>query len=210
MLLARHEDGVPWYEQAVLARTHDQLLEIAATLGRAGIPFRMASMPRAGRATNPLRPTASSEDRGAVELATFHRAKGLEWTAVCVAGLEDGYVPIVHAASDESRAEERRLLYVALTRASRELHCSWARDPGDAGRVARSSGGRRPGWPRSSAGGETGHGAGSGPTEGTRRVAALRAGLGTTPTAQSTSTSMKTGAWSDGFSPLRALRSISP
>jgi DNA helicase-2/ATP-dependent DNA helicase PcrA len=63
----------------------------------------------------------------AVELATFHRAKGLEWTAVYVVGVEDGFVPIVYAASEAARDEERRLLYVALTRASRELHCSWVR-----------------------------------------------------------------------------------
>ena len=42
-------------------------------------------------------------------------------------GLEDGFVPIIYAASAEARDEERRLLYVALTRASRILHCSWAR-----------------------------------------------------------------------------------
>jgi DNA helicase-2/ATP-dependent DNA helicase PcrA len=62
-----------------------------------------------------------------VELATFHRAKGLEWTSVDVVGLEDGFVPIIYAESSSARDEERRLLYVALTRASRELHCSWAR-----------------------------------------------------------------------------------
>jgi DNA helicase-2/ATP-dependent DNA helicase PcrA len=62
-----------------------------------------------------------------VELATFHRAKGLEWTAVNVIGLEEGFVPIVYAQSGQAQAEERRLLYVAMTRASRQLHCSWAR-----------------------------------------------------------------------------------
>ena len=63
----------------------------------------------------------------AVELTTFHRAKGLEWPVVFVAGLEEGLVPIAHAVSMEAEAEERRLLYVALTRAQLELHCSWAR-----------------------------------------------------------------------------------
>jgi DNA helicase II / ATP-dependent DNA helicase PcrA len=61
-----------------------------------------------------------------VELATFHKAKGLEWRAVAVVGLEDGIVPIAYAASAEAMAEERRLLYVALTRAQQELWCSWA------------------------------------------------------------------------------------
>ena len=61
-----------------------------------------------------------------VELATFHRAKGLEWPVVFVAGLERGLVPIGHAGSPAAEAEERRLLYVAVTRAQAELHCSWA------------------------------------------------------------------------------------
>ena len=62
----------------------------------------------------------------AVELATLHAAKGLEWPVVFVAGLEQGLIPIGHAETPEARAEERRLLYVGLTRARRELHCSWA------------------------------------------------------------------------------------
>ncbi|MDP9071170.1 MAG: ATP-dependent DNA helicase UvrD2, partial [Actinomycetota bacterium] len=68
-------------------------------------------------------PEASGD---AVQLTTFHRAKGLEWPVVFVAGLEKGLVPIGHARTPEAEAEERRLLYVALTRASDELHCTWA------------------------------------------------------------------------------------
>jgi len=64
---------------------------------------------------------------GAVELATFHRAKGLEWEAVAVVGLEEGFVPVIHASTPAALDEERRLLYVALTRAGRVLECSWAR-----------------------------------------------------------------------------------
>jgi DNA helicase-2/ATP-dependent DNA helicase PcrA len=62
-----------------------------------------------------------------VELSTFHRAKGLQWPAVAVVGLEDGMVPIAYATTPEALAEEHRLLYVALTRAEDELWCSWAR-----------------------------------------------------------------------------------
>src|SRR5947209_9674888 len=61
-----------------------------------------------------------------VELATFHSAKGLEWPVVFVVGLERGLVPIAQADTPAARAEERRLLYVAVTRAEHELHCSWA------------------------------------------------------------------------------------
>ena len=62
----------------------------------------------------------------AVELATFHAAKGLEWPVVHVAGLEEGFVPIAYASTGGQLAEEKRLLYVALTRAEDELHLSWA------------------------------------------------------------------------------------
>ncbi|HUF84668.1 MAG TPA: ATP-dependent DNA helicase UvrD2 [Acidimicrobiia bacterium] len=73
---------------------------------------------------------ASADDgagRDAVELLTFHRAKGLEFDVVFVTGLEKGLVPISHADTPAERAEERRLLYVALTRAERALNLSWAR-----------------------------------------------------------------------------------
>ncbi len=71
---------------------------------------------------------ADQPDRNgdAVELCTFHAAKGLEWPIVHVAGLEVGLAPIVHARTDEALEEELRLFYVAVTRAERELLCSWA------------------------------------------------------------------------------------
>jgi DNA helicase-2/ATP-dependent DNA helicase PcrA len=62
---------------------------------------------------------ASGSD--AVDIATFHAAKGLEWPIVHLAGLESGLVPIGHAQTPEAMAEERRLFYVAVTRAEREL-----------------------------------------------------------------------------------------
>lgn len=62
----------------------------------------------------------------AVELATIHSAKGLEWDVVFLTGIEQGLLPIGHATTPEARSEERRLLYVAVTRARRELHLSWA------------------------------------------------------------------------------------
>ena len=141
LILERAEDGRAWSDQAVLARTHDQLAQMGRALSRAGIPYRIAPGPESpaadvargedrGSSQRTSGPPDRSEDAasgGAVELATFHRAKGLEWTSVYVVGLEDGYVPIVYAESASARAEERRLLYVALTRASEELHCSWVR-----------------------------------------------------------------------------------
>lgn len=75
-----------------------------------------------------LRSDPAPGDGDAVTLSTFHRAKGLEWPVVFVTGLEEGFVPITQARTQEAVDEERRLLYVALSRASRELHCSWARE----------------------------------------------------------------------------------
>jgi len=65
----------------------------------------------------------------AVVLSTFHRAKGLQWRTVFVVGVSDGLVPHASARSSAAKAEERRLLYVAMTRAEEELTCTWALRP---------------------------------------------------------------------------------
>lgn len=62
-----------------------------------------------------------------VALATFHRAKGLEWEAVFLPALEEGLLPIRQAADEDQVHEERRLLYVGITRARTHLWLSWAR-----------------------------------------------------------------------------------
>ena len=77
-----------------------------------------------------------------VTLASLHAAKGLEWDAVFLVGLADGTLPISHALGNDPSAnndaaieEERRLLYVGVTRAREHLHLSWA--------LARNAGGRK-------------------------------------------------------------------
>ena len=70
-----------------------------------------------------------------VTLATFHAAKGLEWQAVICAGVHDAAVPITYAQGPTEIEEERRLLYVGMTRARHRLMLTWA--------AARASGGRQ-------------------------------------------------------------------
>ncbi|MET0302771.1 MAG: ATP-dependent helicase [Microbacteriaceae bacterium] len=62
----------------------------------------------------------------AVVLATLHSAKGLEWDSVHLMGLSEGLLPISHAKGFDAIDEERRLLYVGITRARRRLSLSWA------------------------------------------------------------------------------------
>ena len=67
----------------------------------------------------------SDTDRQAVQLLTFHSAKGLEFDAVLLPRLEQGELPYYKRLEQEQRGEERRLFYVGLTRARRHLYLSW-------------------------------------------------------------------------------------
>ncbi|MFD8634249.1 ATP-dependent DNA helicase UvrD2 [Streptomyces sp. NPDC059533] len=72
-----------------------------------------------------------------VTLASLHAAKGLEWDAVFLVGLTDGMIPITYAKTDEQVEEERRLLYVGVTRARLHLTLSWALSRTPGGRASR-------------------------------------------------------------------------
>ncbi len=63
----------------------------------------------------------------AVSITTFHRAKGLQWHHVHLVGIGDKSYPSRHGLSAEALAEEQRLLYVAMTRATDSLAISWSR-----------------------------------------------------------------------------------
>ncbi|MEU7599981.1 ATP-dependent DNA helicase UvrD2 [Streptomyces sp. NPDC041003] len=72
-----------------------------------------------------------------VTLASLHAAKGLEWDAVFLVGLTDGMLPITYAKTDEQVEEERRLLYVGVTRARMHLTLSWGLSRAPGGRASR-------------------------------------------------------------------------
>jgi len=73
------------------------------------------------RADNEMEPAVS-----AVTLSTTHNAKGLEWDTVFVIGMSDGLFPLSYSMGEGPMQEERRLAYVAFTRAGRSLTLSWA------------------------------------------------------------------------------------
>jgi ATP-dependent DNA helicase UvrD/PcrA len=105
-----------WESLAAIAALAEDLRAVrpGATLG--DFAAELAQRAETGHA-----PVAS-----AVTLATMHAAKGLEWDVVLLPGLVDGIIPIVHARTAEAIEEERRLLYVAVTRARERLLLSWA------------------------------------------------------------------------------------
>jgi DNA helicase II / ATP-dependent DNA helicase PcrA len=115
-----------WESLAALAQLAE---DVAADRPSAGLPEFVAELEE--RASVQHAPTLEG-----VTLATLHTAKGLEWDAVFLAGLVEGTLPIIYAEKNpEQIEEERRLLYVGVTRAREFLTLSWA--------LARSPGGRK-------------------------------------------------------------------
>ena len=104
--------------------------ELAAVQPDAGLADFLAELEQ--RAAAQHAPTVQG-----VTLASLHAAKGLEWDAVFLVGLVDGTLPIQHAVTDEQVDEERRLLYVGVTRARESLALSWALSRAPGGRRAR-------------------------------------------------------------------------
>lgn len=101
------------------------LVTLAEETGGTDLPGFAHDLQR--RASTEHEPTVA-----AVTIATIHAAKGLEWQHVHVCGLAEGLLPISHATSLAEIDEERRLLYVAITRAQRSLSLTWARSSGHA------------------------------------------------------------------------------
>ncbi|MCK9523610.1 MAG: UvrD-helicase domain-containing protein [Proteobacteria bacterium] len=100
---------------AILVRTRAQRTEIAEALHNGGIPVLPVGE------GEPFDPRAQK-----VALMTMHAAKGREFGAVFVAGVEPGIVPLSAGGLQSDTDEERRLLYVAITRARTLCILSWA------------------------------------------------------------------------------------
>ncbi|WP_125776894.1 ATP-dependent helicase [Antribacter gilvus] len=97
-----------------------------------------------------------------VTLASLHAAKGLEWDAVFLAGMSEGLMPISLAETDDAVHEERRLLYVGITRAREHLELSYARSRNPGGRASRKRTRFLDGlWPEDERAARSGRGAGS-------------------------------------------------
>jgi DNA helicase-2/ATP-dependent DNA helicase PcrA len=115
-----------WQSLAALVDLAVDLVAEDPTMDLAGFVSHLAARADAQHA-----PTVQG-----VTLASMHAAKGLEWDAVFVVGLVDGVLPISQSLSrPDAVEEERRLLYVAVTRAREQLTLSWS--------LTRNPGGRR-------------------------------------------------------------------
>jgi DNA helicase II / ATP-dependent DNA helicase PcrA len=150
--------GRQWSSIAVLTRTNAQLALVQAALDKARVPNQIAGADlgpasdlrgdgerRGPGADEESHRDEAPSDRDRVVLTTFHRAKGLQWPTVLVLGLSAGLMPLASAQTPSAVDEERRLLYVALTRSEEELWCSWfERSGNDTGSGAGPSRGPSP------------------------------------------------------------------
>jgi len=146
--------GMGWTPEAPTARgsTRDRWESLQALTDLAGSFSAGAPAASLGEFVDDLDRRAADQHAPvaeAVTVATLHAAKGLEWETVFLAGLCEGTVPISYALDDPTALEEeRRLLYVGMTRARRRLELSWAlaRTPGGRGnrRPSRFLDGLRP------------------------------------------------------------------
>lgn len=111
--------NVPAEQQAILVRTRAQFVALKAEAARWTIPLHMpVADDRLGS------PSATPPVQQGIALLTIHQSKGCEWTVVYLAGCQTGLMPFSAAKTAHEQREERRLLYVAVTRAKQLLWIS--------------------------------------------------------------------------------------
>jgi DNA helicase-2/ATP-dependent DNA helicase PcrA len=101
------------------------LADIAAALDPLATVIDLATELK-HRSDNEIEPSVA-----AVTLSTVHNAKGLEWDTVFVVGLSEGLFPLSYSMGEQPILDERRLAYVACTRAGTNLTLSWAERQSD-------------------------------------------------------------------------------
>ncbi|MCC6224079.1 MAG: ATP-dependent DNA helicase UvrD2 [Thermoleophilia bacterium] len=138
--LLRRTPAAPAPEAVVAVTAELGLLdELPEGLGDEGVTYQedLRRLLALAAAAGPARTTAelvadlearfASDGQGrGVQILTYHRVKGLEFDAVLLPFLQEGELPWRRSRSEAAVAEERRLLYVGLTRARRSLHLSWS------------------------------------------------------------------------------------
>jgi len=141
LVAQRTVDGVD--QVAILYRTNWQARPFTIALRQRGLPYRSTLQDRAeGARGDPdswpaelprgEEMACDADDAKSIRLSTIHQAKGGEWTVVFVVGLEEGLLPHARALGDDadqsaSIDEERRVAYVAVTRARERLYLSYCR-----------------------------------------------------------------------------------
>ena len=132
--------------EAHLASKERELAAMRTAAVRRGLTVRCTALAECGQTwtamgTEALRSLGTLEGdapvMNGVTLASLHSAKGLEWEAVFLAGLNEGLMPISFAKTGDEIDEERRLLYVGITRARKHLTFTWSRSRTPGGRANR-------------------------------------------------------------------------
>lgn len=104
------KQGIKPSKIAILFRQHKRAYDLKLILHEKGIPFQDG--------------LSLSYETSGVELLTIHQAKGLEFDVVFIIGLEQGELPSYHQSTLKNIEEERRLMFVAMTRARHFLYLS--------------------------------------------------------------------------------------
>jgi DNA helicase-2/ATP-dependent DNA helicase PcrA len=134
--------GVGWTQKAPTSggAMRDRWESLQALVGLADNFFAAEPSARITDLVHDLDERAAAQHAPTVEgvtLASLHASKGLEWDCVFMVGCSDGLIPISMAEGPDAVQEERRLMYVGLTRARRELRLSWSGSRNPGGRASR-------------------------------------------------------------------------